>query len=166
MSVIIIAAAAKNRVIGKNNAIPWHIPEDMKRFKKLTWGHPVIMGRKTFESIKEKLGGPLPGRKNIVITSQKSYQAPQGVEIFNFPLEALRAYQNQDVFIIGGGKIYQQLMDYADLIYLTKVEKEVEGDTFFPKISQEEWQLVKEEKKDGYSFCIYQRKKSKKNINL
>lgn len=153
----IIAAVAENGVIGDKNKLLWHIPEDLQRFKKLTMGKTVVMGRKTFESILEQLGTPLPGRKNVVITRQNDYITP-GVEIFHSIDEALQAHQNEDIWIIGGGQLYAQTIDKADKLYITHVEKTVSGDTYFPTISPEKWKLASEEKFKGYRFSIYERK--------
>ncbi len=148
--VFIIAAISKDRVLGKNGKMPWQIPEDLKRFKQLTTGHVIIMGRKTFESI----GKPLPNRTNIVITRDKNYQS-KGVLVVHSFEEALNEAKNiekEEIFIIGGGKIYQQALSFADKIYLTIVEGTFEGDTFFPDYSQ--FNLISEETRgDGnYNF--------------
>ncbi|MHB1051151.1 MAG: dihydrofolate reductase [Bacteroidota bacterium] len=137
MKLIIIAALNNNRVIGKNGKIPWHIPEDMQRFKMLTTGHTVLMGRKTFESI----GSPLSHRRNIVISRNRSYVAPSvtfsaqtSVEIFHTIDTAFStALPDEKVFIIGGGEIFQQTITLADEMMLTVVDNDAEGDTFFPE---------------------------------
>ncbi|OGP09580.1 MAG: hypothetical protein A2048_00115 [Deltaproteobacteria bacterium GWA2_45_12] len=124
----IIVAMSQNGVIGKNNQLPWHLSEDLKRFKTLTMGQAIIMGRKTFESI----GKPLPGRTNIVITRNKKYTA-QGVILVSSLKEALeKVPTNTEAFVIGGAEIYKEALPHAQTIYLTRIEKEVEGDTFFP----------------------------------
>jgi len=164
MSISLIAAVAENNVIGKKGGIPWHLPEDLKRFKELTMGHPVIMGRKTFESILTILGKPLPGRTNVVVTRQNDYAVPAEVEKYTSTEEALAAHKGEEVFVIGGGEIYAQTIDRADTLYITHVEKTVEGDAFFPPFSQEEWGLREEEKHDGYRFAAYTRRQSSKRI--
>ena len=127
-TVSLIAAMAKNRIIGKDNDMPWHMPADLKHFKAVTLNKPVVMGRKTFESI----GRPLPGRRNIVITRNKEWQA-EGVEVVFTPESALELLKDtQEVMIIGGGNIYKQFLPMADQLYLTFIELEVEGDTQFP----------------------------------
>lgn len=135
MKISFIAAISINRVIGRDNKIPWHLSEDLKRFKNLTLGHPVIMGRKTFESI----GRPLPKRINIVITRDESY-SPEGVEVTHSIEEAIELAKqkegSEEIFIIGGGQIYSQSMHLADKLYLTIVDQEVEGDVFFPDYSE------------------------------
>lgn len=127
----IIAAISTNRVIGRDNKIPWHISEDLRRFKALTIGHPIIMGRKTFESI----GKPLPKRANIVITRDKDYSAP-GIDVAHSIEEAIEAAKtkegSEEIFIIGGGQIYSQSIHLADKLYLTVVDQEIKGDVFFP----------------------------------
>jgi dihydrofolate reductase len=121
----LIAAIAGNRIIGSGNAMPWHIPEDLKRFKRLTTGHPVVMGRKTWES----LGRSLPNRRNVVISST----AIGGVESYKTIEEALAALRDAGrVFVIGGGNVFAQMLEMADEIYLTLVHRDVKGDVFFP----------------------------------
>lgn len=131
--ISMIAAMAKNRVIGKDNDMPWHMPADLAHFKKVTMGKPVIMGRKTYESI----GRPLPGRKNIVITRDLNWQA-DGVEVANSPELAMELVADvEEVMVIGGGNIYQQFLTKASSLYLTFIDLDVEGDTKFP-----DWQSV------------------------
>lgn len=132
---IIVAVAGKKRVIGKKGQLPWYIPAELKRFKEITMGHPIIMGRKTHESI----GRPLPGRTNIVITHDLNY-SKQGINVVRSLEEALRlasnASGNDEVFVIGGGQIYAQALPLADKLYLTYIDKEIEGDVFFPDYSE------------------------------
>ena len=134
----IIAAVGRNRVLGKDNRLLWNIPEDLKRFKTLTLGHPCIMGRKTFDSIVAMLGKPLPGRNNIVLVKpdeDASNLAGTGVIIAHSIPEALQKAHSLDneVFIIGGAQIYTQALPYADRLYLTLIDDEKEGDAFFPE---------------------------------
>lgn len=130
MRVTFIVAVAKNGVIGKDGALPWHLPGDLKRFKARTSGHPVIMGRKTYASI----GKPLPGRTNVVITRDREFAAP-GIVVAHDPRAALdearSAPGNDECFVIGGAEIYRSLLDHADRIELTRVDLDVEGDTHF-----------------------------------
>ena len=137
--VSLIAALAKNRVIGAGNALPWRLPEDLKHFKALTMGHPVIMGRKTFESI----GKPLPGRRNIVVTRSKSFRA-KGCEIVDSPEAVLRAVAGNadEVFVIGGAELYCAFLDHADRMYLTEIDRDVEGDVRFPNFDRDQWQEI------------------------
>jgi len=149
----IIAAMSKNRVIGDSNALIWHLPEDLKRFRQLTTGNVIVMGRKTYESI----GKPLPNRRNIIITRDLDYSA-EGCEVVSSLEEAL-LLSNSDCFIIGGGEIYRQAIDIADRIYLTLIDKEFEGDTSFPEIK--DWVEVSCEDFSNddfkYSFIQYER---------
>ncbi|MBX9886417.1 MAG: dihydrofolate reductase [Flavobacteriaceae bacterium] len=140
--IIMIAAAAENNALGKNNELVWHLPNDFKRFKNLTSGHHIIMGRKTFESFPR----PLPNRTHVIITRSKDY-APEGCIIVNSMEEAIAACpQEEDVFIIGGGEIYQLGMPFTDKIELTLVHHSFEADTFFPTIDEEKWTLQQSEK--------------------
>ena len=156
---IMIAAASENNALGKNNKIVWHLPDDFKRFKKLTTGHAIIMGRKTFESFDK----PLPNRTHIIITRQINYVPKEYSEpciVVDSMEEALKIASNdEDVFVIGGGEIYNLGMPFADKIELTRVHANFEADAFFPEINQNDWQLTEEEfhpkdEKHGYSFSF------------
>ncbi|MFA6132240.1 MAG: dihydrofolate reductase [Patescibacteria group bacterium] len=151
----LIAAVAKNNVIGKNNELPWHLPEDLKHFKTLTTGNTVLMGRKTFESIVTRLGKPLPDRKNIVITRQENYPAPEGILIYRDIETALKNHSGEQVFVIGGAEMYRQTIERADRLEITHVDQEVEGDATFPSIDLNIWKKASEESHDGYSFATY-----------
>jgi dihydrofolate reductase len=158
----IIVAASKNHVIGKDNKLLWHLPNDLKYFKAVTTGHPIIMGRKTFESI----GKPLPNRQNIVV-SRTSYNIGSNL-IFAHSLDyAIRVAQKFDseIFIIGGGEIYRQALPLADKIHFTLVDTTIDGDTFFPELNETEWEIesaefhAKDEKHAfDYTFLIYCKK--------
>ena len=140
----IIVAISKNNVIGKDNKLIWHLPEDLKRFKKLTTGHTIIMGRKTFES----LGRVLPNRKHIVITSNTNMQIEdENVELID-DIQMLNKYiaSEEEHFIIGGATIYKLLMPYANKMYITKINEEFEGDVYFPKLDKKVWQEIEREK--------------------
>ncbi len=131
---IVVALAEVNRAIGKDNKLPWHIPTDLKRFKEITLHHPIIMGRKTFESI----GRPLPNRTNIIITRDPHYQAEKCV-IVNSLAEAISqasTLDSQEIFIIGGGEIFKQALPYVDKLYLTVVKADIDGDVFFPDYTE------------------------------
>lgn len=138
--IILIAAAAENNALGKNNDLLWHLPDDFKRFKALTTGHRIIMGRKTFEGFPKLL----PNRTHIIITRQKNYH-PEGCLIADSLDAAITmAPKNEDVFVIGGGEIYQQSIGFADKIELTRVHADFDADTFFPEIDATQWQLTSE----------------------
>lgn len=151
MILTLIAAAAENNALGKDNQLVWHLPDDFKRFKKLTSGHYIIMGRKTLES----MNGPLPNRTNIVITRQENYTYP-GCTVVNSLEEALAACpQHEEVFVIGGGEIYKQSIEKANKIELTRVHTTVEADAFFPEINTEEWTLtesIQHDKDEKHKF--------------
>ncbi len=141
--VSLIVALSENLVIGKDNKLPWHISEDLKRFKEVTKGHPVIMGRKTFESI----GRPLPGRLNIVITRNSGWKQ-EGVEVVSSLDEAIKLAKQKDteeIFVIGGGQIFEEAIKLADKLYLTIVHENIEGDTYFPDYSEFKKEVFKEE---------------------
>lgn len=157
MSLSIIVARAANGIIGKDNQLIWHLSDDLKRFKALTMGHPIIMGRKTFES----LPGVLPGRVHYVLTGNQSYTAPEGVRIFHTIEELLQALPEGENFIIGGEHMYKELFPYADTLYITEIEKEYEGDASFPTFDPAEWKLTEQVQGEGkipHSFCTYKRK--------
>ena len=141
--IIIIAAVAKNRVIGKDNQLIWNIPEDMAHFKALTQGHTVVMGRKTWESLPPRFR-PLPGRRNIVITRQEGYLA-EGAEVAN-SIEAAIALSNRDtkVYVIGGAEIYAQALSFADTLELTQVNLSPDGDAWFPTLPAATWTITSE----------------------
>ena len=148
MIISLIAAMGKNRVIGHDNSIPWKLPADMKRFKDLTTGKPVIMGRKTFESI----GRPLPNRTNIIITSDKNYKA-DGCIVVHSVDEALKVAKGDEIMIIGGAQIYKQFLPIANRMYLTFIDKNFEGDAYFPEYDKHEWkEISREEHVDENSF--------------
>jgi len=160
-----IVAMDQNRVIGKDNQLPWHLPADLKFFKKVTVGHPIAMGRKTHESI----GKPLPGRKNIIVTRNLDYQS-EGCTVIHSVEELMQYVKQKDkeVFVIGGAQLFNQLFPVADRLYITEIEFEFEGDTYFPEFTDSEWTLttreqgVKDEKNPyDYSFNIYDRKHQK-----
>ncbi|GLB51074.1 dihydrofolate reductase [Neptunitalea chrysea] len=160
--ITIIAAAAENNALGKDNDLVWHLPDDFKRFKELTTGHHIIMGRKTFESFPK----PLPNRTHIVITRKTDYK-PEGCIVVHSLEEAIATVTNDDTpYIIGGGEIYKMAIEVADCIELTRVHGEFEADTFFPEISSKNWKIVDsvfhdKDVKHAYSFTYqtYKRKK-------
>lgn len=136
MRIAMIAAMANNRVIGKNNKMPWHLPEDLRHFKAMTIGKPVVMGRKTFESI----GRPLLGRHNIVISRQIDLVIDGVTCVTSFDAAKQAAGDCEELVVIGGGQLYAELLPQADILYLTQINLEVEGDTYFPDWGKDNWQ--------------------------
>lgn len=156
MIISIIAAMAENRVIGRENDLPWDLPSEHRRFKEITTGHPVIMGRKTFESI----GHPLPGRKNIIIATQQGF-SPEGCTVVKDLQAALAACEGADeAFICGGESVFREAMPLADRIYLTIVDEEFDGDAFFPEIPDAFVEVERKQFEDilPYSMVRYERK--------
>ena len=138
MTVSLVVAASTNNVIGRDGGLPWHLPDDLRHFKRITTGKPVIMGRRTYESI----GRPLPDRHNIVMTRDPGYVA-EGCDVVSSVAEALDvAGDANEVMVIGGGQVYRDLLLRADRIYMTRVQAEVQGDAFFPGIDGNGWRLV------------------------
>ncbi len=155
--IIIIAAVAKNRVIGKDNSLIWNIPQDMAHFKALTSGQTVVMGRKTWESLPPRFR-PLPGRRNIVISRQPDYAAP-GAEVATSLDAALQlASAAEQLFVIGGEQIYTQAMAAADRLEITEVDLDPEGDAWFPEILASVWSKAAETTGEGYAFVTYRRR--------
>jgi len=141
MTVSLVVAASTNNVIGRDGGLPWHLPDDLRHFKRITTGKPVIMGRRTFESI----GRPLPDRHNIVMTRDADYAA-EGCDVVSSVAEALELADDADeVMVIGGGQVYRDFLPHADRIYLTRVQAEVQGDTLFPEFDRDAWRLVSSE---------------------
>lgn len=161
--IALIAAMAANRVIGSGNKMPWHLPADLKHFKRLTVGKPIVMGRKTFESIGSK---PLPGRVNIVISSKPSYQ-PAGVVMaadLSLALNIAAGHAVDEIMVIGGASVYEQALPLADRLYLTFIQLNVKGDSFFPDLRQFKWNEISSESHTpdadnpyNYSFVTFER---------
>lgn len=139
--IIMIAAASSNNALGLDNKLLWHLPDDFKRFKEMTTGHYIVMGRKTFESFPK----PLPNRTHIIITRQKDYLVPGHIVVDSLEKAIALLPENENSFIIGGGEIYRQAMEYVDRIELTRIDEILEADTFFPEIDNSKWQLIHEE---------------------
>ncbi len=163
MIVSLVVAAAENNVIGKDNQLIWHLPNDLKFFKNITWGMVVVMGRKTFEAVNK----PLPGRINIVITRQADWTTEGVITAtdLNDALKKAAETNCKEVFVIGGGEIYKQSMAIANKIYITRVHASPEGDTFFPVIDESQWKLTSNEDFEAdakhayaYSFQIWKKK--------
>ena len=161
MDLTIIVSASKNNVIGLKGKTPWHISKDMKRFRDITINHPVIMGRKTYESILETLGKPLPQRKNIVLS--ETLESGEGIYVARNIKEALELANNQDTYVIGGEKVYRLFLPLVNRIELTRIHQHFEGDAFFPEPNWEDWKMLLGKRnlsEDGisYSFLTYLRK--------
>lgn len=161
--ISLIVAMDDHRVIGKDNQLPWRLPEDLKFFKRVTMGHPIAMGRKTHESI----GRLLPGRENIVITRNLSFQS-EGCIVFRSIMDFVKYCKKNDdeVFVIGGAEIFKETLDQADRLYMTVLHHEFQGDTYFPEFEKEKWELhssqkgIKDEKNPyDYEFLMYERKR-------
>lgn len=154
MTIALIVAHARNLTIGVDGKLPWHYSEDLKRFKSLTMGHPIVMGRKTYESI----GKPLPGRRNVVISRNHSFP---GTEVFTSLEEAFQTLKNEElIFIIGGASLYQQSLNFADRLYVTLIDADVEGDTYFPEYRHligKVWKETGREDHGEFSFIDYGR---------
>lgn len=158
MIISLIAAVGKNKVIGVDNRLPWKLSADLKRFKTITSGKPVVMGRKTFESI----GKPLPNRTNIIVTRDKNYKA-NGCVVVHSAEEALRVSRgSEEIMIIGGEQIFKEFLPLANKLYLTIIDKDFEGDAYFPEYNKNDWkEISREEREDGglrYSFVNFERK--------
>ena len=157
-----LVAVDKNRVMGIDNRLPWRLPADVKFFKEVTMGHPIVMGRKTYDSI----GKPLPGRENIILTRNVDYQ-PEGCTVIHTVEELIQYMKNKndEVFVIGGAQLFKEIFPVADRLYITEIHHEFEGDTFFPEFEESEWTLsssekgIKDEKNPyDYYFNVYDRK--------
>jgi len=146
----------RNRVIGKNNSLPWHIPEDLKNFKEVTLNKTVVMGRKTFDSIVSMIGKPLPNRKNIVLS--RSMQPQEGVEVCS--IQQILDLK-EDAFIIGGASIYKQFLPYVDRMYISWIKKDYEGDSLFPEFSLDNFKVIEKKDFEEFEFVIYERHRSK-----
>lgn len=159
MKLTLVAAVAKNGVIGNHNALPWYIPEDLKHFKAVTIGKTVLMGKNTFDSIMNRLKKPLSDRTNVVVSRQLDFKPPEGVLLFHSLDDALEGLKGKDeVMVAGGGQIFSQLIDKADKLILTEVHKEVDGDVFFPKVDKTNWKETSREDHPEFSFLTYERK--------
>ena len=169
MTISLIVAHSKNRAIGIDNQIPWYLPADLKYFKKTTLGHHILMGRKSYLSI----GKPLPGRTNLVLTRNPFFTANGIIVIHTIKegIEFAKATGEKELFIIGGGEIYRQSLMLADRLYITEVDLEIEGDTFFPELNPKEWKLISEDSHEAneknkwnFNFKIYDKKQFQPTI--
>ena len=159
-TITLIAAVADNGIIGRDGEMPWHLPEDLTHFKATTMGHPVIMGRRTYESISSAVGGPLPGRTNIVL-SRSSPEVPEAVIVAESLDDALKAAEaageTERVYIIGGATVYEQFLPQADQLILTELEDSYEGDTMFPEWDRSAWIEADRDQREGFAFVTYER---------
>ncbi len=158
--ISLIAAMARNRVIGRRGGMPWHLPEDLRRFRRITWGKPILMGRKTYEAI----GRPLPGRDNIVLSRSASFQAP-GCTVVGSLAAAFERAGDQELMVIGGAQLYEALLPRAERLYLTWIEADFPGDTFFPEWDPADWREVSREPRPPradfphpYRFLVFERR--------
>lgn len=156
----LIAAMAKNRVIGRNNSLPWHLPEDLKYFKATTLGKPILMGRKTFESI----GKPLPGRTSVVLTRNQGWSFDGCLVVPSLDAALAQLADREEILVIGGAELYQQTLARADRLYLTEIDADFEGDAWFPEFDRSLWQQISCQPHPdngrgfGFDFVVYQRK--------
>lgn len=160
MEISLVVAMAENRVIGANNRLPWHLPADLKHFKRITMGHPIVMGRRTWESI----GRPLPGRTSIVVTRQAGYRAEGAVVVNSLEAAVEAAAESDELMVIGGAWLFEEVLGRADRIYLTEIHAELEGDTYFPGLNEDEWACVSREDFEqdeknpyDYTFMVLER---------
>jgi len=160
--ISIIVAVSEDWGIGKDNELLWHISEDLKRFKRLTFGNTVIMGKRTWESLPRR---PLPGRRNIVLTDDKTETIENAVTAYSIEDSLSKCEKNEEIFIMGGGSIYRQFMPFADRLYITHVHKKAPADIYFPEIDLKIWKITEKEvfKTDGeesipYTYTIYEKK--------
>lgn len=154
--ISLIFAIDKNNLIGKGNDLPWHYPEDLKYFKTITSGKTVLMGEATFDSIFSRIGKPLPNRNNIVATLDLNFKR-DGVTIINDLIKFLKEEHDEEIFVIGGKQIYTLSLPYADRLYITHIDKEYEGDVYFPTIEYEKYKKIKETIDGELNFSVYER---------
>lgn len=161
MEVVIVAAVAANGVIGAGGDLPWHYSEDLRHFKETTMGHPVVVGRRTYESIVDRLGGPLPGRTNVVL-SNRELDLPEGAvgaSSVESALAAARAAEGgETTFVAGGASVYEQFLPHAGRMVLTELDDAYDGDVFFPEWDEDEWVEVDRDERDELAFVEYERR--------
>lgn len=159
MKTVIIVATSRNNIIGRDGAIPWRHPADLRHFVRTTMGHPVVAGRRTFESFKQR---PLPGRKNIVLSRNPEYRAPPGVLVVRSLGQARKYCENaraEKMFILGGAQVYRLALPLTDEMLITRIPDDVEGDTTFPEWDPREWEIVDMRAEDGLDFLTYRRRR-------
>ncbi|MDO7488443.1 dihydrofolate reductase [Peribacillus frigoritolerans] len=159
--ISLIVAMDQNRVIGNNNKLPWHLPADLQYFKKVTMGHPIVMGRKTFESI----GRVLPGRENVIVTRNQEFKAEGCVVLHDIAqIKMFADNHDEEVFVIGGAEIFKEILPFTDRLYITEIHETFEGDTFFPEIDENEWDEISsnpgsiDEKIDMHMILLFYKK--------
>lgn len=157
MIIVGPVAIAKNNIIGGNNDLPWYLPEDLKHFKEITMGKTVIMGRKTYDSIIARLGKPLPGRINVVITRNPDFNTLPEVLVFHSLEDAFAALKNEDVYVIGGAQIFAAALPFAEKMYITHVYQEYPGDVYFPNVDWDQWEKIEDEPHGQFSFAVYKK---------
>jgi len=160
VEIVVVAAVAENGVIGRDGAMPWHYPADLRHFKETTLGSPVVMGRRTFESIHDRLGEPLPGRTNVVLTT-RDRQFPDGVvraDSIDSAVGAARRTGSESLYVVGGASVYGQFLPLADRLVLTEIHDRVEGDTYFPDVDWAEWTETDREEREELAFVTYERR--------
>ena len=160
---VLVAAVADNGVIGQDGEMPWHLPADLKHFKRLTTGHPVVMGRRTYDSIVAHLGEPLPERHSVVLSSQ-ALTLPDGAEVVasveaarDAAADAAERLGVETVYVVGGATVYEQCLPFADGLVLTELRDDYEGDTYFPAVDDDAWRVVERDARDGFDFVTYER---------
>ena len=160
LDIALIAAVAGNGVIGRDGEMPWHYPEDLRRFKQVTTGHPVIMGRRTYEAIEVRLGGPLPDRTNVVLSRGDPDVADEVIVVGGVEeaVEVARETGAETAFVIGGATVYEAFLPLADRMLLTEIDASYEGDTYFPDFDREEWEEVEREERAEFAFVTYERR--------
>lgn len=163
LEIVLIAAVSENRVIGRDGGMPWHFSADLKFFKRTTTGHPVIVGRKTYETVVDALGEPFPGRTSVVLTSQ-SLDLPAGAVLANSVEEAIEqaaidaaARDVETAYVAGGGRVYEQFLPYASRLVLTEIHDSFDGDTYFPDWDDDEWRETARESHEAFDFVTYER---------
>jgi dihydrofolate reductase len=164
--VSLVVAVAADGVIGRDNRMPWHLPEDLAHFKRVTLGHPVVMGRKTYESIVATLGKPLPGRTNIVVTRQAGFEAPGCIVASSLDAALAAAREAEEVFVIGGAEIYRLALERVDRVYLTRIDAVFDGNATFPALDRADWREAAREdhppagnRAFGYAFLRFERRR-------
>jgi len=160
LEIVIVVAVAENGVIGNDGEMPWHYPEDLRRFKETTMGHPVLMGRRTFESIRERLGEPLPGRTNVVLTSNPELltDGVRPATSIAAAVETAAETGSETAYVIGGASVYEQFLPLADRLAITEIGAEYEGDTYFPTVEWDRWREVERHETDDLAFVEHVRR--------